>query len=155
MQAQREAPEWFVRRLQQFPDFIGVRFNETLSRWEFQFASAAGLPTSQFYGWTANPLTGAVIEPDAYGLLPFRDLTDDACQEILTSCERTFLGNREDGAGTWKRQSDRTLRHNAGIRRRSATQRAEDFAYAMQQVDLRRPWLKHHHAAGSGKIILS
>lgn len=151
----RSVPDWFVRRLREFPDFLDVRFNEALSRWEFQFQSAAGRPTSQFFGWDRNPMTGAVIEPDEYGLLPFRDLDDAACAEIITTCERTFIGNRSDGAGTWKRQSDRTLEYNAGIRSRSAKQRADDYAYAIQQVDLRRPWLKHHHRSESGKIILS
>jgi hypothetical protein len=151
----RSAPDSLVRRLREFPDFLDVRFNESLSRWEFQFSSAAGLPTSQFFGWDRNPLTGAVIEPDEFGLLPFRDLDDVACAEIIASCERTFIGNRADGAGTWKKQSDQTLAYNAGVRRRSAVKRADDYAYAVQQVDLRRPWLKHHHRAGSGKIILS
>lgn len=151
----RSAPEWFLARMRQFPDFVECRFNDQLSRWEFVMKSAAGLDTSQFFGWDRNPLTGASIEPDEYGLLPFRELTDDACQEILRSCERTFLGNRADGAGTWKEQSTRAQAFNKAIRQKSAKDRAENFSFALKEVDLRRPWMKHHHRRGSGKIILS
>lgn len=143
--AAREAPAWFVARLRQYPDFIDVRFNDALARWEFVFTSAAGLPVSQFFGRQTNPLTGAVIEPDEFGLLPFRDLDDSACHEILASCDSTYLGNREDGVRDWKEKSDVARRYNAELRRRSAKQRGEDFAYLIQQMDIRRPgWVKDH-----------
>jgi hypothetical protein len=141
----RQAPEWFVARMRQFPDFLDVRYNDVVGRWEFSFMSAANLPVSQFFGLEKNPLTGAPIEPDPVsGLLPFRDLDDTACHEIVKNCERTFLGNRVDGAGTWKKQIAERSEYNRGLRQESARKRGEDFAYLIQQFDLRRPWVKEH-----------
>jgi hypothetical protein len=151
----REAPAWFVARLRQYPDFLGVRFNEELARWEFLFKSVAGLETSQFYGWDRNPLTGAVIEPDEFGLLPFRDLDDTACHEILRSCDTTYLGNREDGVRDWKEKSEMARRYNAALRRKSAHQRGQDFAYLIQQMDIRRPGWKKDHPHRPNRIIVA
>ena len=148
--AHHEAPAWFVARLTQYPDFLGVRYNEEVGgRWEFQFRSVVGLPVSQFFGWETNPLTGAPIAADPVsGLPPFRDLDDAACHAILANCEQTYLGNRDDGAGTWKKKADAANRANIGIRKASVTQRGEDYAYLLKQVDLRRPWVKYHPNLG-------
>lgn len=144
--ALHEAPAWFVARLRQYPDFIAVRYNEQIGgRWEFSFKSVVGLPVSQFFGWEKNPLTGETLAADPVsGLLPFRDLTPDACHEILASCDATYLGNREDGHRDWKQKATKANRFNTDLRKSRAKQRGDDFAYMLQQVDLRRPWLKDH-----------
>lgn len=140
----REAPAWFVARLRQYPDFVELRFNEQLERWEFVFLSAANKPVSQFYGRQVNPFTGERIAPDPVtGLLPFRDLDDTACGEILKSLDETFIGRRE-GPGTWRRQAAEANAFNRAAHERQVAQRADDFAYAIQQVDIRRPWMTHH-----------
>jgi hypothetical protein len=146
----RQAPEWFVARMRQFPDFLGVEYNEVVGRWAFSFMSAANIPVVQFFGLEKNPLTGAPIEPDgASGLLPFRDLDDTACHEIIRNCERSFIGNRADGAGTWQKQIAERSEYNRGLRQESARKRGEDFAYLIQQFDLRRPWVKEHGEAAA------
>src|SRR5690348_13648115 len=97
----REPPAHFVRRLRAaFPDFVDLRFNDVVSRWEFIFLSAAGRPVSQFYGWYRNPLTGKPIQPDPYSnLQPFRDLDPAAQDEIFASCQQTFIGKEKDATG--------------------------------------------------------
>lgn len=144
--SRREAPADFVAQLKrEFPDFVEVRFNEQVGRWEFVLLSAANRPVSQFLGWDRNPLTGEKIEPDPVtGLLPFRDLDPTAQNEIIDNMRRTFLGNRHDGDGTWQRKADNANRYNRELRLQNAKRRAEDFAYMLQQVDLRRPWVKFH-----------
>lgn len=146
----RQAPDWFVARMKQFPDFLDVRYNDVVGRWEFRFTSAANLPVSQFFGWEKNPLTGAALEPDPVsGLLPFRDLDETACHEILANCDRTYLGNRADGAGTWQKQIAERSKFNRQVRTDSARKRGEEFAYLIQQMDLRRPWVREHGEAAA------
>ena len=156
MSKSRIPPAEFVAQMKrEFPDFVDVRFNDALSRWEFVFLSVAGREVSQFYGWDRNPLTGKALEADpTSGLLPFRDLDQQAQLEIIDSCKRTYIGNRYDGAADWKGHIKTRRDHNDAVRRRSARNRAEDYAYALQQVDLRRPWLKYHKRNESAPIIV-
>jgi hypothetical protein len=142
----RLPPEGLVDNLKRrWPDFQDVRFNEALSRWEFVFTSAAGLPVSQFYGWEVNPLTGEAIEPDPVtGLLPFRDLTPEAIADIIKVGERTYLGKRTEGARDWRDSIQQKMRHNRDVKQKDWVRRGEDFAYLIKQVDLKRPWVKHH-----------
>lgn len=154
MANRREAPAAFVAQLRaEFPDFVELRFNEQVGRWEFITLSAAGRPVSQFYGRDRDEQTGAPIEPDPVsGLLPFRDLDPTAQHEILENMRRTFIGNRHDGPGTWSRKAERARAHNNELRRARARERAEDYAYMLQQVDLRRPWVKFHRR-GKQQVI--
>lgn len=153
--SEREAPAWFVARLKTFPDFVEVRYNLAVNRWEFVFRSAAGQAVSQFFGWDKNPLTGEAIPPDPVtGLPPFRDLTPEACRDILASCERTFIGNRADGAGSWKRQIAERARHNRELRVAKARARAAEYAYLIQQVDVRRPGWKLDHPRGCAQPLI-
>lgn len=142
----RLPPEGLVARLKsRWPDFVDIRMNEALSRWEFIFTSAAGLEVSQFYGWEVNPLTGAAIDADPLtGLLPFRDLTPDAIAEIIARGDQSYIGNRHDGARDWRDSFQQKMRHNRDIRVKNWKQRGDDFAYLIKQVDLKRPWVKHH-----------
>lgn len=106
-----------------------LRFNESVGRWEFILPSADGVPRSQFWGWFYNPRTGKRIEPEPEtGMVPFRDLDDDAMAEALRNLERTFIGNPYDGAGTTRREMERRIRHNRDHLRRKYTQAGEAFA---------------------------
>lgn len=148
----------FVAELRRrWPDFQDIRWNDAVSRWEFVFTSAAGMPVSQFYGWDRNPITGAptVIDPIT-GLTPFRDLDAAAQSEIIATGEATFLGNRADRDYTWRKRTERIMRQNNELHRARRRQHAEDYAYALQQVDIRRPgWRKDHQPAkrGQGPVI--
>lgn len=147
----RTPPAGLVARLKKFPDFVEIRFNESVGRWEFIFLSAAGRPVSQFWGWGRNPLTGAPIEPDpATGLYPFRDIADQATQdEIIRNCETTFIGNELShvtGHGLRDREQHMRARiaGNAALVKQKAKQAGDDFADMVAEMDLRRPWLRFH-----------
>lgn len=154
----REAPAAFVAELRRrWPDFQLIRWNDTASRWEFVFTSAAGQPVSTFYGWTRNPLTGEAIgiDPET-GLTPFRDLDAAAQAEIIAVGEATYIGNRVDKDFTWRARTKRIMAENDAAHRARRRVHAEDFAYALQQVDIRRPgWRKDHQPAkrGQGPIV--
>lgn len=137
-----DPPKQFVAELRRrFPDFVDLRMNNLVNRWEFIFKSQANIPVSQFWGWTRNPVTGERIEPDPVtGLTPFRDLDVDAQKEILVSLEKTFIGN----VGGWKTHAKETMRFNKELHKKKIKDKADDYAYALQQVDLRRPWVKEH-----------
>lgn len=146
----RNPPADFVVRLKALcgADW-SVRYNEEVCRWEFLSTSAGGMRVSQFFGWFTNPLTKEKIEPDGVtGLLPYRDLTPDAQAEILKNLEVSYIGNREDGAKNWEEYSGQRINYNNAINARVRKQRADDFAYSLQQVDLRRPWVKYHPRGG-------
>lgn len=146
MASVREAPAAFVAELKRrFGSDQDVRFNAQVGRWEFLSLSAGGMPVSQFLGWTRNPLTGEKIEPDPVtGLLPFRELDATAQAEIVTNLEVSYIGNRHDGSRDWREHRDKTMEFNRRLDRKKRVEKAEDVAYAIQQVDLRRPWIKHH-----------
>ena len=139
----REPPADFVVKLKaQCGSDWDVRFNEHVGRWEFQSNSASGMRVSQFWGWYYNPLTGAKIEPDGVtGLIPFRDLDMAAQVEILDNLEKSFIGNRVDGAKDWETYSGDRIRWNRRLTEKKRKQRAEDWATVIAEVDLRRPWL--------------
>jgi len=140
----REPPVDFVTKLKALcgSDW-DVRYNTEVQRWEFESMSAGGMRVSQFFGWYVNPLTGTKIEPDPVtGLVPFRDIMDVSTQEeILANLERSFIGNREDGAKDWETYSGDRIRYNKRLTERKRKQRAEDWADVISEVDLRRPWL--------------
>lgn len=122
-----------------------VRYNNEVCRWEFLSTSAGGRRVSQFWGWYTNPLTGEKIEPDPVtGLVPFRDLDQSAQAEILKNLEESYIGNRADGARNWEQWSLDRIRFNKQLDAAKRRKRAEDYAYSLTQVDLRRPWLKFH-----------
>jgi hypothetical protein len=150
----RVAPAAFVADLKaRWPDFRDVRWNDAVSRWEFVFASAAGQPVSQFYGWDRNPMTGADMPIDPItGLTPFRDLDVAAQHEIIAHGEATYLGNRVDQDHTWRNRTKRIKAYNDALHRKHRREDAENFGYALQQVDIRRPgWRMDHQPAKRGK----
>lgn len=144
----REAPRAFVRELQQrFGSEYTVRWNTLVSRWEFVTPSAVGRPVSQFWGWyytVEKDGTKRTLEADPVtGLHPFRDLDRRAQLEVLDALERTYIGNRHDGPGTWKEQYRRANAHNAAVTRTGIRQAAETYADVLNEVDMRRPWLRN------------
>lgn len=142
----RTPPAGFVARLKALcgADW-DVRYNEEVCRWEFLSNSAGGMRVSQFFGWFKNPLTGEKIEPDPVtGLAPFRDLDPTAQAEILKNLEESYIGNRVDGAKNWEQWSGDRIRFNRALDAAKRRKRAEDYAYSLTQVDLRRPWLRYH-----------
>ena len=155
MAGPRIPPDDFVRRLKALcgADW-DVRYNEEVHRWEFLSTSAGGMRVSQFLGWFTNPLTGERIEPDPItGLLPFRDLTPDCQEEVLKNLEASYLGNREDGAGTYKRQFEQRMRFNRDIRIASARKRGQLYADLIAEVNLARPGWKKEHERNKGPKI--
>lgn len=156
MSTPRIPPEDFVRRLKaQCGSDWDVRFNEEVNRWEFLSTSAGGMRVSQFLGWFVNPLTGERLEPDPItGLLPFRDLTPDAQEEVLRNLDVSFLGNRADGAGTFKRQFEQRIRYNKAIQVESAKKRGQLYADLIHEVNLARPWKKEHERNKGPKIYV-
>lgn len=132
---------------------MDLRYNEAVGgRWEFVFMSAANRPVSQFWGWYKNPFTGQPIEPDPEsGLVPYRGLEPDAQTEIIANLTASFIGNRHDGDGTWKKQFDARREHNRQVMRDSAIRRGDAFAHLIKEVDLRRPWVKHHSVTPRGR----
>lgn len=140
------APVGFEALLKKmWPDFRELRWNELVSRWEFIFTSAAGTPVSQFYGWYRNPLTGENIDVDVDSMMPpFRDLTLDAIQEIIAYGEKSYLGNREDGARDWRDNFQQTMRANRDKRHKAWAARGQAYSDLIKEVRIARPWVKHH-----------
>lgn len=150
------APPEFVAELRRrFPDFVDVRYNTLFCRWEFIFLSAMNRPSSLFLGWTHNPLTGQQLEPDPIsGLLPFRDLDYDAQRSVIENCEATFIGNRVDGHASWKEKLRDNVEYNKNVHVNHRRAQADDWAYAMQQCDIRVPGWRKDHQPSKEKLIV-
>lgn len=99
-----------------------IRFNTLLHRWEFSMAGADGVSRSQFLGVFSAP-----VDP-VTGLHPFRELDDDAMLEALANLEKTFVGNRHDGAGSPWREILRRQRRNEQHQREQYRRAGEAFA---------------------------
>jgi hypothetical protein len=123
-------PSW-VRALRALTGFEqdDIRYNETLSRWEFILTSADGVPRSQFWGVYKNPLTGMPVKPDPMtGLHPFRELDDETMRDALKNLEMTFVANPFDGAGSTKKEVMKRIKGNRAEGQRRYRQGGEDFA---------------------------
>jgi hypothetical protein len=142
----KEAPAWFVLEMRKrFPDFVSVEWNQLLSRWSFCFLSAANKPVHQFLGVTKNPLTGQAIEPDPVtGLLPFKDLTIDSMQEVLKSCEQTYIGNRYDGTGSQKGELTKKIKYNKKVHQAQVKDRANTYADMISEIGTYYTRVKNH-----------
>jgi hypothetical protein len=122
-------PEWVAALKALCGAESELRWNDTVGRWEFRLLSADGVIRSQFWAWFFNPRTGERLEPDPVtGLLPFRDLDDDAMGEALRNLERTFIGNRQDGAGTTRREMERRIGFNRELQHGKYREAGEAFA---------------------------
>jgi hypothetical protein len=122
-------PEWVAALRALCGAESDLRWNDTVGRWEFRLLSADGVLRSQFWAWFFHPTTGERLEADPVtGLLPFRELDDEAMGEALRNLERTFIGNRQDGAGTTRREMERRIRFNRDHMRRKYQEAGEAFA---------------------------
>jgi hypothetical protein len=149
----RQPPREFEAELRRrWPDFRRIEWDELFGRWRFFFTSAAGRESSWLYMWDRDPRTGAPAEVDPLsGLRPFRELDAQAQSEIIFHGERTALTNLHDGEGDWKRRGGKIVEDQKAAHAKRRRNQAEDYAYALQQVDLRRPWVKDHKLAPRGK----
>ena len=123
-------PSW-VRALRALTGFEqdDIRYNETLSRWEFVLTCGDGVRRSQFWGVYKNPLNGMPVKPDPMtGLHPFRELDDDAMRDALKNLESTFVANPFDGAGSTKKEVMKRIEENRAEGQRRYKQGGEDFA---------------------------
>lgn len=152
--AQREAPAWFRQELRQrFGAGHDAEWDGVLQRWVIISPSAAGYPTRQIVQWYTDPRTGIPTRPDAGGILPFREMDDDCCREILRNMEASSLTNRHDGAQTWREKIKQAARHNEAIVARQTREAATAMVDAIAEVDLRRPWLKFHSGSPTTRRI--
>lgn len=139
------APAWFRAELvSRFGSGHDCEWDPQFQRWVIISPAASGRPTRQLVVWTRSPITGEPIKPDANGILPFRDLNEDTCWEILRNMEASALTNRHDGEQNWARRAQVVDAHNAKVTATSVRESAKDYADMISEVDLRRPWLKHH-----------
>lgn len=149
----------FVQELRRrFPDVQDLRWNDAVQRWELISLSAANRPVSQFWGWFYDPFTKAKIEPDPVtGLVPFRDLWHPSERaELLANLETGYRFRQGADGSNWKEHVRNRSQWNDAERKKRLKARAENFAYMIQQCDLRRPWRKfHEHRPGQGRIIIS
>ena len=123
-------PSW-VRALRALTGFEqdDIRYNETLSRWEFVLTCGDGVPRSQFWGVYKNPLNGMPVTPDPMtGLHPFRELDDDAMRDALKNLESTFVANPFDGAGSTREEVMKRIEENRAEGQRRYKQGGDDFA---------------------------
>lgn len=143
--AAREAPAWFRAELRRrFGEGHDCEWDAVIQRWVIVSPSAAGYPTRQVVHWTRDPATGRDLRPNAFGLLPFKELTDDVMLEILRNMEQTALTNPHDGAQTWTRQIETVASYNEALLDQARREGVRNWTLALQEADLRRPWLKHH-----------
>ncbi len=106
--AVRKVPASWVVRLRALTGGLhdDIRWNEAVSRWEFVLTGADMVPRSQFWGHfdkEVDPFTG---------LHPFRELDISGLYEALGNLEKTFIGNRHDGAGTTYKQIRANMKVN-------------------------------------------
>ena len=115
-------PEWVAALRSLCGSRADIRFNEAVWRWEFVLPEADGSMKSQFWGQFDQP------KDPTTGMVPYRDLNDTDMRVALKNLERTYIGNRHDGAGTTRREVGRRLRWNLKHYREGQRVAAEGFA---------------------------
>ena len=121
-------PEWLAALRQSCGDHVRLSYNETVGRWQFDVLCVDGQYRPQFYCWTRDPKTGAVLEADAFGFLPFRDLDDAGLREVIRNLERSYLANPADGPGSPHEQVRRAEAYNRQVWRQKHHDAAGVFA---------------------------
>lgn len=151
----REPPAGFVQRLQQtFGSDWGVRWNDVVRRWEITSTSAAGQPVSQFWGWFYDQKTGEPVMPDPVtGLVPYRGLDAGAQEELVQNLHRSYIGKTGDGLRDWAGYMTELRAFNQELTRSRRRAKAELFADMIAEVDIRRPYLKHHTGTKRGRAV--
>lgn len=138
---------------QRFGSGYGCEFDLKIQRFVVITPSATGRPVRQVVVWRHDPNTGRPTQPDVLGLLPFRELDADCQREILYALDKTALTNPHDGAQGWANHVRTVEAHNDAVTARSLREAAELMAYGLTEVDLRRPWLKHHSGSAAQRRI--
>lgn len=110
-----------LRRLEGCEDAT-IEWNAVAHRWAFNIRGADGVMRAQMWGRFDLP-----VDP-VTGLHPFRDLDDAAMREAIANLERTFVGNRFDGAGTTRKEVLRRVRFNRDHLQRQYRAAGEAFA---------------------------
>jgi hypothetical protein len=134
-----------------------MRANETVQRYELISPSAEGRPVSQFWGWYRDPKTGTPIEPDPVtGLHPYRGLDSHAQEAIIANLQRGYIGRTGYGLKDWAHYQRQNLAHNREVMRRARQGRAQRYVDLIHEMNLSRPWLKHHSGSWrSRRVALS
>lgn len=153
MSTTRAAPAWFrAELLRRFGSGHDAVWDGIYQRWAILSPSAVGYPTRQLV-LQHRDREGNPAKPDIAGVLPFRDLDTETCHEILRNMEASSLTNRHDGAQTWAKKSALVTQHNQAVSDAHIASAAENYVYGLTQVDLRRPWLKHHSGTATERKI--
>lgn len=92
-------PEWVTALRDACGDHVRLSWNATVGRWQFDVLCVDGEYRAQFLCQTHHPVTGAKLEADAHGYLPFRDLNDEVLREVIRNLQQTYIGNPWDGNG--------------------------------------------------------
>lgn len=144
MAATRTAPAWFrAELLRRFGSGHDAVWDATYQRWAIISPSAVGYPTRQLVLQRVDRHGNPTV-PDIAGILPFRDLDDDCCHEILRNMEASSLTNRHDGAQTWEKKAEQITAHNAAVSDAYVKTAAGLYVDSLAEMDLKRPWVKHH-----------
>jgi len=150
----REPPEGFVQRLKSTcgSDW-NVLWNDLLGRWQFDSLSAGGKVVSQFWGWYKDQ-HGNPLEPDPVtGLYPFRDLDLTAQDEAIRNLQKTYIGKTGYGLIDWNKFQKSNIAYNQAVMQQRAKRRATLFADLIREMDIRRPWLKHHSGSKAERRV--
>jgi len=131
----------------------GCEFLFPLGRYAIISPSTTGRPTRQVVVWRQDPRTGEATTPDVLGLLAMRELDEDCQREILEAMDRTALTNPHDGAGSWAKHVQQVEAHNAAVTATAIREAAELYALGLSEVDLKRPWLRHHSGSAAQRRI--
>lgn len=108
----------FVKELEaRFGTEVKLSWNEDVGRWQFDVLNVDGQYRPQFLQWTHNPKTGQKLKENEFGLLPFKELTDEVFREVCRNLERTYLANPADGGRTVKGHIRKIRQHNDGLAR--------------------------------------
>lgn len=153
MSAPRIAPAWFrAELLRRFGTGHDAEWDGIYQRWVIISPSAAGYPTRQLVVQRVDR-HGNPTRPDVAGILPFRELDDTTCHEILRNMEASSLTNRHDGAQTWANKARLITAHNAAVSDAHVEAAARNYVASLAEVDLKRPWLKHHSGTATERRI--
>lgn len=150
----RAVPEAFNRRLAlTFGAGYVMRWDDTVKRYALDSPTATGGTVTQWWGWFRDA-KGQPIEADfETGLHPFRDLDQTAQDEIVRNLQRSYIGQTGDGRTDWARHAAERRQFNDALVRQRQKARAQTFADVLAEVDLRRPWLKHHRPVKARPVI--
>lgn len=119
-------------------------YDETAGRYAVKSLSVSGREVTQFWCRFHDATTGAPLAPDPItGLHPYRDLDEQAQEEMIRNLDRSYIGSTGYGEVDWMRTLQARRVHNASVFRQKVKQRAQQFADLLSSFDIRRPgWKK-------------